>query len=221
MVPMSVSQGGRAAGVTSVMLLLALFAATGALTHASSSSKEKPSLSSLPAVERTGPGESTIWFVHPAWGLVRLVTHRNSDDGRDPGPASLTVRDASGAVKFSWWNEHMYWFAPAGTRPTDYGEDDVQAPIDERGNVFLDYNPGRYNGVVVIVPTETGLDDLGTLPPPPDDYAGRFYCAATTDLDADGVFEIVEPKFCECAPECLPEASAHTYRWNGADYVER
>ena len=218
---MTSRQGGRAAGVTSVMLLLTLFAATGALTHASSSSRETPPLSSLPAVKHTGPGQSTIWFVHPAWGLVRLVTQRNSDDGRDPGPASLTVTDASGAVRFSWWNEHMYWFAPAGTVPTEYGEADVRAPVDVRGNVFLDYDPGRYNGVIVLVPTETGLDDLGTLPPPPDDYAGRFYCAATTDLDADGVYEIVEPKFCECAPECLPDASRHAYRWDGADYVER
>jgi hypothetical protein len=190
-----------AAGVTSVVLLLTLFAATGALTHASSSSRETPPLSSLPAVKHTGPGQSTIWFVHPAWGLVRLVTQRNSDDGRDPGPASLTVTDASGAVR--------------------YGEADVRAPVDTRGNVFLDYDPGRYNGVIVLVPTETGLDDLGTLPPPPDDYAGRFYCAATTDLDADGAYEIVEPKFCECAPECLPDASRHAYRWDGADYVER
>src|SRR5581483_6003468 len=126
-----------------------------------------------------------------------------------------------GSVRFSWWNEHMYWFAPAGTRPTDYGEVDVRGPVDARGNIFVDYNPGRYNGVVVIVPTGTGLDDLGSLPPPPDDYAGRFYCATTTDRDGDGVFEVVEPKFCECAPDCEPDASAHTYRWEGSDYIER
>ncbi|HKY75905.1 MAG TPA: hypothetical protein VJS45_07190 [Acidimicrobiia bacterium] len=54
-----------------------------------------------------------------------------------------------------------------------------------------------------------------------DDYAGRFYCAAATDLDADVVYEVVKPKFCECAPDCLPDASARTYRWDGADFVER
>jgi len=150
-----------------------------------------------------------------------LVTRLHSEDGNDgPGPASLTVTDASGAVRLSWSNEHMYWFAPAGTLPIEYGEKDVRAPFDARGNIFVDYNPGRYNGVIVIVPTATGFDDLGTLPPP-DDYAGRFYCATTTDLDADGVYEVVEPKFCECAPDCLPDSSAHAYRWNGRDYVER
>ncbi len=200
-----------------MVLLLGLFAATGVLTHASSSAPRSTRWS----VGRTGPGEHTIWFVHPAWGPVQMVTHRHSDDGGDPGPAWLTVTDTSGAVRFSWENEHMRWFAPAGTRTSRTGEEDVRSPVDALGHVFFDYDPGRYNGVVVLVPTPAGLDDLGTLPPPPDDYAGRFYCGGSTDLDGDGVYEIVKPRFCECNAVCDPDARGHTFRWRGPDYVEQ
>jgi hypothetical protein len=151
---------------------------------------------------------------------VDIVARRHSEDG-DPGPASLTATDASGAVRFSWWNEHMYSFATAGSRPPTFGESEVPSPVDGLGHVFLDYNPGRYNGVIVLVPTDNGFDDLGTLPPAPDDYAGRFYCSAASDLDADGVYEVVEPKFCECTAVCPPDATAHTYRWRTTDYVEQ
>lgn len=216
-----IGQGRRAGGAVSVALLVGLFAATGIIMRSGGSSTSEAPSSTLPAVERTGPGESTIWFVHPAWGLLTAVTHRNSDDGRDPGPASLTVRDSSGVVRFSWENEHMYWFGPAGSRPSRSGEDDVRSPVDALGHVFLDYDPGRYNGVVVLVPTEAGFDELATLPPTPDDYAGRFYCAGSTDLDGDGVYEIVKPKFCECTAVCEPDAKAHTYRWRGTDYIEQ
>jgi hypothetical protein len=109
---------------------------------------------------------------------------------------------------------------PAGTRPAGSSNDRVRSPVDALGHVFLSYNPGRYNGVVVLVPTETGFDELGTLPPS-DDYAGRFYCAGAADLDRDGGYEIVKPTFCGCTAVCPPDARGDTYRWRGTDYVEQ
>jgi len=160
-------------------------------------------------MKRTGPREYTLWFVHPTWGLVKLVTDRNSEDGLTPGPASLTVTDAAGVVRFSWRHEDLYWFGPAGTSPYADPKDQVQSPVDTLGHIFLTFDPGRYNGVIVLVPTTTGFEDLQTLPPP-DDYQTRFYCAGVVDLGHDGVYEVVEPDFC----------GATTYRWRGTDYVK-
>ena len=211
-------QGNRTAGVVAVLLLLGLFVATGVLAHLSPSPIRTPP-SVLPSMERSGPGEYTIWFVHPAWGLVRLVTDQNSEDGLDPGPASLTVKDASGTVRFSWEHEFLYSFGPAGTTPLSSPRDQVGSPVDRLGHIFLSFNPGRSNGVIVLVPTATGFQDLATLPPH-DDYQTRFYCANAADPDHDHVYEVIKPKSCGCTAVCDPDARKYTYRWRGSDYVE-
>jgi hypothetical protein len=180
------------------------------LTHLRSSSTGTPPPPGA-SMQHSGPGEYTIRFEHPAWGPVKLVTHQNSeysDDGTDPGPAWLTVTDASGVVRFSWRHDFLYEFGPAGTSPYDDPKDRVESPVDSLGHVFLGFNPGRYNGTIVLVPTQRGFDDLRTLPPP-DDYDTRFYCTSVLDLDHDGVYEVVSPQYCE----------GQTYRWRGTDYV--
>jgi hypothetical protein len=196
-------QADPVVGAVGLVLLAGLFVATGVVAHFSSpSTNTAPSV--LPSVERSGPGRYTIWFVHPAWGLVKLVTELTSD----PGPASLTVTDASDVLRFFFWHEHLYAFGPAGTHPQADPQDQVRSPVDALGHIFLGFDPGRYNGVIVLVPTRDGFDDLGTLPPP-DDYQTRFYCASVVDVDHDGVYEVVEPPFC----------GSGTYRWRGTDYV--
>lgn len=195
------------AGVASVALLVGLFVATGLLVHDSSSSSGTRR-SKLPSLEQSGPDQYTIRFVHPAWGLVELVTKWNSEEGTG-GRASLTVTDASGVVRFSWRHEDLYWFGPAGSSRFADPMDDVRSPIDALGHIFLGFDPGRYNGVIVLVPTKTGFEDLQTLPPP-DDYQTRFYCASVVDVDHDGVYEVVAPDFCEDS----------TYRWRGTDYLK-
>ncbi len=53
------------------------------------------------------------------------------------------------------------------------------------GRIFIDYDPGRYNGVIILGPTVDGFEDFDALPPA-GDYLGRFYYAEATDADRDG-----------------------------------
>lgn len=59
--------------------------------------------------------------------------------------------------------------------------------IDTQGRIFLDYSPGRYNGVIPLRPTTSGFDAFGTLPIA-DNGTGRFYCRykRSTSMVMDG-----------------------------------
>ncbi len=198
--------GSSRPGLVAAILIGVLTVMVGVL-RATDSKPALPNPQGAVAMQ-SGPGEYTISFVHPAWGPVKLLTHQNTDD-EYPGPASLTVTDASGATRFSWEHNFLYSFGPAGTSRSASPQDRVGSPVDRLGHIFLRFDPGRYNGVIVLVPTEAGFEDLQTLPPY-DDYQTRFYCAGAADLNHDDVYEVVEPEFC----------GGNTYRWRGTDYVE-
>lgn len=173
-----------------------------------------PSAPSAPAAE-TGPGEFTVEFTHPAWGPVRLLT--TDADNNGPGPASLSVIDANGVERYRYENEAMYTFRPVGTTEDLPDQLDFR-PIDVQGHIFIDFNPGRYNGVVALRPTADGFDDFDTLPDP-DDYDGRFYSAEVSDQEGDGTYEIAL-SINDCTPSCADgTTTTTTYRWNGSDYV--
>ena len=55
------------------------------------------------------------------------------------------------------------------------------------------YNPGRYDGIVVLDPTKYGFEDFGSLPTS-GESTGRFYGAHLTDVDGDRIYEIVSEK---------------------------
>jgi hypothetical protein len=168
-------------------------------------------------VEKTGPSEYTINFTHPSWGPVRLIIRQFSSDESEPGPASLEVIDEAGEVRFSYQNEFMYSFAPMGTGLYSGGMRGAP-PIDAAGHIFLDFNPGRYNGVIVLAPTPDGFNDFETLPPS-DGYNTRFYYAETTDPDGDGTYE-VQASGNDCEPSCAGgTTTSDLYRWNGSEYA--
>ena len=176
-----------------------------------------------PTVEHTGNGEYTLRFTHPGWGPVRLVTRMASDNESGPGPASITVYDASGQVRFSWHASTFYRLRPAGTgRPigtTIYGSghDGVGFAFDKLGHIFINFDPGRLNGVIVLRPTLTGFANFGSLPPE-NDYEGRFYSAAAVDPDHDGIYEI-EVVANDCEPSCAAGTETSTaYKWDGSNY---
>jgi len=95
---------------------------------------------------------------------------------------------------------------------------------DATGNTFVTYNPGRYDGVLVLVPTRDGFADIGwdeisTASDP--SYSGRlaFYYAELIGPGADGEYSIRQSSN-DCDPSC--GGGMITYkdlRWNGTDYV--
>lgn len=181
--------------------------------------------STPPAMSRTGPTEFTIEFTHPGWGRVRMIVQGQRDGCAVNGPVNFRIIDAAGRERYRYDNELMLEFAPAGADTSPAGadtycvSDDVAFPVDAAGTIFLDYNPGRYNGVIALRPTVEGFEDFGTLPAS-DDYQGRFYSASPVDRDGDGVFE-VEQRENDCIPDCAG-GTVTTTRWqlHGDDFVQ-
>lgn len=95
---------------------------------------------------------------------------------------------------------------------------------DATGNTFVTYNPGRYDGVLVLVPTSDGFADIGwdemsTASNP--SYWGRlaFYYAELIGPGADGQYSIRQSSN-DCDPSCADGTTTYEdLRWNGTDYV--
>lgn len=159
---------------------------------------------------------------HPTFGPIEVVTLRQTTTPPydDCAFRPVLALDRSGAMV---WNSGLsgedgcfyYSFGPAGMQ--DYGSS-VRNPVDRAGRVFLDWNPGRYNGVSVLVPTPDGFDDLDTLPL--DDYLTRFYGSTVEDTDGDGAYEIVLEVVEYLGSVGFPAWRA-TFAWNGSDFAPR
>lgn len=162
---------------------------------------------------------SEVSFTHPSWGEVRLVVEGPASP---PGPATVTVYDLAGTVRWTYENESLYSLDLAGTGqylPEYIEADPVDGPVDDTGHIFLTFNPGRYDGVIVLSPVDDGFEDFATLPPS-DGYDTRFYNAYAIDVNGDGVYE-VESFENDCVPSCAEaEATSTIYVWNGEDYVK-
>lgn len=95
---------------------------------------------------------------------------------------------------------------------------------DTTGNTFVTYNPGRYDGVLVLVPARDGFEDIGweqesTANDP--SYWGRFaiYYAELVGPGADGQYTIRQSSN-DCDPSCADGTTTYEdLRWNGTDYV--
>lgn len=95
---------------------------------------------------------------------------------------------------------------------------------DATGNTFVTYNPGRYDGVLVLVPTSDGFADIGwdeisTASSP--SYWGRLalYYAELIGPGADGLYTIRQSSN-DCDPSCADGTTTYEdLRWNGTDYV--
>lgn len=156
---------------------------------------------------------------HPTWGSVVVATTASTTD---QGPATIYAVDSARSIR--WFRAVAdgsvpYQLAPVGAsgRTAGYSRFAVGAPTDSTGNVFLNYNPGRHNGVIILRSAPNGFDDFSTIPPPAD-YAGRFYYAEAVDKDGDREFEI-EQSANDCEPTCAEgKVSTKLYVWNGRDY---
>jgi hypothetical protein len=148
----------------------------------------------------------TAAFQHPDWGPCVLVTVATQRAPYEQNEARILVVDASGTVR--WRFDNSTWITLKPTNPW----------MDNTGHLFLTYNPGRYDGLVVLNPTAAGFDNYGSLPTATDEPTGAFYGGRPVDDNHDGTFEILE-EINVCEPTCADgHYVATTYRWNGTDY---
>jgi hypothetical protein len=148
-----------------------------------------------------------IVFTHPTWGRATLVTTRSGGTGC--GSVAMYVVDTHPDVKYS--------------KNVGSGCFETLAPVlptpDRAGHLLINYNPGRYNGVIVLASTPGGFTDFGSIPPD-NSYGGRFYYANAVDLDGNGTFAI-RAMSNDCTPSCAGGAiTTKIYRWNDTDYAE-
>lgn len=150
-------------------------------------------------------------YTHPHLGDMRLFTLA--------GPATVTPHGCVIAVA-----------ADANVQPlvpvsdiSVYGDNlTLPTPVsDSTGNAFVDYNPGRYNGVLVLVPTETGFEPIDRETRARDDTTGQrnFYSAELEGPGADGQYSI-KSSINDCDPSCAGGTTTTTFLvWNGTNYV--
>jgi len=89
---------------------------------------------------------------------------------------------------------------------------------DATRNTFITYNPGRFNGVLVLVPTDYGFADIGWGA---THYQGRYayYYAELSGPGSDGRYTITQYTQ-NCTPSCAEDISTkQELTWNGSEYV--
>lgn len=164
-----------------------------------------------------------IPFSHPTWGPSTVATYLEGCG--ELGNAGIIAYDATGTERWRWklGDTCEYELQPSSrsiypsAMAPRYESAIVSEDQDTRGHLFIDYNPGRYNGVIVLVPTNDGFDDLDSLPRG-DSWSGGFYYADVIDVDADGAFEILDLNN-DCAQSCAGGTiSNELLVWNGTDY---
>ena len=152
-------------------------------------------------------------YTDPVAGGATLVTILNSSKGpygENPGNAYIAAVSADGQLVWKYQLPGSTWWALAP----------VPNPVDNTGHIFLNYNPGRYNGVIVLDPTGTGFDDYGSLPPGQDPLGWRFYSATAVDPTHSGTYEI-KATVNNCVPDCADGKQVQSFwRWNGTDYAQ-
>ncbi len=158
---------------------------------------------------------AALAYDHPTLGSVTIQVVRSGGGSAYQRffPSVTAVVDATGNRIFEWFaqgdfEEFDFW----GLAP----EDDVDTTVDALGHIFLKWNPGRFTGVSVLIPTSDGFDSIGTLT---DDFYDGYYYAFVVDVDNDGVFELNQA-FQVCEPTCAEGADySHIWRWNGSSYA--
>ena len=117
---------------------------------------------------------------HPELGAVRVFLVRRS-----------TFLDSTGCVAAVTGSGRAL-----ASADVDIYENELRfatPATDATGNTFVIYNPGRYDGVLVLVPNADGFEDIG--------WSG------TTEHYS-------------CTPSCAQGVTTQvTLRWNGHDYL--
>ncbi|MFD7847106.1 hypothetical protein ACFV4K_29780 [Nocardia sp. NPDC059764] len=157
----------------------------------------------LPAQSPTPncPGDVNDYrdVIHPDLGTLRIsLVGKRSDENLPDGNACIAVTDSKGTdittIVVTAYKSELY-FAPT--------------PVDAGGNLFVLYNPGRYDGVMALVPVKGSVKSI-------DRYNARLLGPGP-----DGQFTI-EYKHHDCTPSCAEgPTTTEIQHWNGTDYVRQ
>ena len=156
----------------------------------------------------------TTVIQHPAWGAITIVVCGKLGGTFETGInyAGVLAVDNTGTVKWlkaSRDNHVMCELADPAT--------------DASGNIFVLYNPGRNNGVMILRPTADSIEVLA------DSYSAYmeqttplyFYAAGLIGPGSDGLYQIAQSSN-NCGLDCAPGIYPYTtYVWNGTTYVEQ
>jgi len=94
---------------------------------------------------------------------------------------------------------------------------------DATGNTFVLYNPGRYDGVLVLIPNTDGFENIdyqgynGTN----QHFSGKhaYYYAQLIGPGVGGDYTIRQSNN-DCVPDCATGTiTTQDLRWDGSDYV--
>lgn len=147
----------------------------------------------------------SVHFEHPTWGRSVLATCKTAEP---PGVMGAAVFDRAGRLQ---WKRRI---------DDTFYEFRVNAPgADASGNLFVIYNPGRYDGLEIYRPTADGMRILagweaGEMKEP------NFYYAEIAGPGQDGLFRVIQWNN-DCTPDCAGGTiTSKTYRWDGRAYVE-
>jgi hypothetical protein len=145
---------------------------------------------------------------HPELGAVRVFLVRRSTLA-DPAGCVAAVTGGGRALASAdvdIYENELHFATPA---------------TDATGNTFVTYNPGRYDGVLVLVPNADGFEDIGWSDTTEHYSGGRFayYHARLAGPGEDGRYTIVRSEN-SCTPSCAQGVTTQaTLRWNGHDYL--
>ena len=164
------------------------------------------------------PGKVTgrVLLHDPVWGnlvVTTSVTYNTDEFESNCGQPHLRVFDSAGQTRLRRdWVWGCGELAP--NRPSR----------DKTGNVFLSYNPGRYDGVIILRAAGGRLEDFGTLPAGGDNYEGTgpfgYYVQTQDTSPRDGVLEIKQFSN-DCTPSCADGTiTSELFVWNGHRYVK-
>src|ERR1700738_1323172 len=174
---------------------------------ASVSASSKSPAMSLPDVPPPTPDckgsvQAHADIPHPALGTVRLFLILDSNQ---VGPKVGCVAAVAGNGTA----------LPAITVDVGGNSLNFANPVtDSTGNAFVKYNPGRYDGVLVLVPTPTGFQDIGWGN---THYQGKhaYYYAKLEGPGSNGQYTIRQFNN-DCSPSCAGGAiPSHVLQWNG------
>lgn len=167
-------------------------------------STKTKALNALRPISGTETGQ--VSFEHPTWGPVTLVTSLT----KPGGVGFITVIDRWGVAVWNFNTGSSPWYEMSLNDPA----------TDLSGNIYINWDPGRFNGVTALHPEPDGFADYGTLMDA-GNYNGRFYNAELLDTDDDGLMEIVKYTL-DCNPSCAEGAvTSETYWWTGSDFQPR
>ncbi|MDQ0618250.1 hypothetical protein [Arthrobacter globiformis] len=143
-----------------------------------------------PACRVTG----ALSFTHPTWGQVRLETYAE-------GPLPTSNDSKSGYRIVAQSDSHLFYDKAINDMLYELGIEGKSAG----GFMFITYNPGRHNGVIVLKATKEGIEDFGT-DSFPRSYGGRFYNAKVRFGSSPDFMIILSQN------NCIPSCAAGTIR---------